>query len=440
MNDFDRRQDSPHTGPDADHISPGATAGEPPVRTVGFGGPVVACGCFALSALSFLTGGGILLVLVLFFLIPDWRANERYVPTSCVVLDKKLDTETFPTAAPRGGNGPPKESYRPQVKVRYEVDGRKFEVWAYNATRVYSEDKAAQQAVIDSFQVGSTRPCWYDPDSPDQAVLVRGHVWGAYAFLILPLGLMAVGAAGAFVAWMISSARPSPTAADGSPPGAPQSPRWAVMVQLPETPREAFDPSTLGDPVALKTEWTPLKTVSTNVRTRQLVKAGPDRLEFRASRVVTLLALFLLFSGFMPLVLVTGFSANGGRFTSTTLLLLLACLIYPAVGALVFYLCRVPIVFDKGRGYFWKGRKAPDEVYEPESLKSAARLTDVHALQLVSYYGHGERGGRYRLYQLNLVLNDGRRVPVVCHVSHPGIRDEASTVSQFLGKPVWDAT
>ena len=52
--------------------------------------------------------------------------------------------------------------------------------------------------------------------------------------------------------------------------------------------------------------------------------------------------------------------------------------------------------------------------------------------------------GKYRRaqvrYELNLVLNSGERLNVVSHGDPKRIREDASTLGEFLEKPVWDAT
>jgi hypothetical protein len=129
-----------------------------------------------------------LVMLVWGGLLPEWRANNRYLPNSCVVLDRRLASERFDD--PDGGA---REGYHPEIKIHYQVDGRKYEVWTYDALRWFSSDRAAQQAIVDSFQVGATYPCWYDPDRPEKAILVRGHAWGLYVLLIGNIGFLLIG-------------------------------------------------------------------------------------------------------------------------------------------------------------------------------------------------------------------------------------------------------
>jgi hypothetical protein len=155
------------------------------------------CGC-ALFGLFFFAGCGSLVMLVWGFLRVDWRANNRYLPNSCVVLDRRLATE-MGGANPDGGLARP--TYHPEIKIRYEVDGRNYEVWAYDAIFMFYPDRAAQQAIVDSFQIGAAYPYWYDPDRPEKAILVRGHAWAPYIVLVVPIVFLIIGGVGLHRSW-----------------------------------------------------------------------------------------------------------------------------------------------------------------------------------------------------------------------------------------------
>jgi len=137
-------------------------------------------------------------MLVWGFLLLDWRANNRYLPNSCVALDRRL-ARAEGQANRRGGQGRP--TYHPEIKIRYEVDDRKYEVWTYDAIFIWHRSRAAQQAIVDSFQVGATYPCWYDPNRPERAILVRGHAWVPYFCLTVPIGFLLIGGIGIHRSW-----------------------------------------------------------------------------------------------------------------------------------------------------------------------------------------------------------------------------------------------
>jgi hypothetical protein len=167
------------------------------------------CGCafiglvFAFFALFFLAGCGFL-GLMGGSLLLEWRANNRYLSNSCVVLDGRLAIGTSDHVVEVADGVPrtePRPSYRPEIKIQYEVGGRKYEVWTKGSIGGLSSDRAAQQAIVDSFRVGATYPCWYDPDRPDRAILVRGYAWYAHVALIVPIVFLVFGGAGMLLLW-----------------------------------------------------------------------------------------------------------------------------------------------------------------------------------------------------------------------------------------------
>ena len=76
---------------------------------------------------------------------------------------------------------------------------------------------------------------------------------------------------------------------------------------------------------------------------------------------------------------------------------------------------------------------------QKQSIKGLTPLEEIHALQLVSELCHTKNRSYYS-YELNLVLRDGQRINAVDHGRHERIRTDAQRLSDFLGKPVWDAT
>ncbi|MDP6491172.1 MAG: hypothetical protein QGG69_05335 [Kiritimatiellia bacterium] len=58
--------------------------------------------------------------------------------------------------------------------------------------------------------------------------------------------------------------------------------------------------------------------------------------------------------------------------------------------------------------------------------------------QLLSEYCRSDKSSYYS-YELNLVLQDGSRINVVDHGNKTKLREDAATLSEFLGRPVWDA-
>jgi hypothetical protein len=203
--------------------------------------------------------------------------------------------------------------------------------------------------------------------------------------------------------------------------------------------RKAVDPSRFGDPIAAQTGWTPARGDA--AFGDKLVEVSSGRLEFRASVGAKLSSLVFLLAGLGVLIgfPVLKLSSGGLSFDKNTVMPILIGLVFSVSGALLLYSGTAPIVFDKRKGYFWKGRKAPDEVFAGKALKYSARLEGIHALQLISEYCSGPKTPSHYRYELNLVLKDGKRINVVVRGDRNKLRDEARTLSVFLGKPVWDA-
>ncbi len=199
-----------------------------------------------------------------------------------------------------------------------------------------------------------------------------------------------------------------------------------------------IDLAKFGDPLALTIEWTPASRGGTNFRTHKLVEIDFSRVEFKAA---TAAKLFYSFFFGMGLFVGIGFSLQNNifdNFSIQTIAPVLFSLIFVVVGGLLYYFGTAPIVFDKSVGYFWKGRKSPQDAPEPGAIKKLALLEDIHAVQLLSEYVRGSKSSYYS-YELNLVLNDGKRMTVIDHGNLKRLREDAQKLALFLGKPIWDA-
>ncbi len=215
--------------------------------------------------------------------------------------------------------------------------------------------------------------------------------------------------------------------------------KFLEMVGGTPDERDTFYPSELGDPVAMQTDWIPAKSSGAGFRTHKLVESNSNRLEFRASTGAMLFYLFFLVMGVLVLI---GFfciiSFGGAPVNWRTLCLMGAGLAFTTGGACMLYFGTAPIVFDRRRGFFWKGRKNPDHVFDKGTLKHFAKLEKVYALQIISEYVSRGRGNHsYTSYELNLVLEDGKRITVIDHGNKDRLRKDADTLAAFLDKPVW---
>ncbi len=216
-----------------------------------------------------------------------------------------------------------------------------------------------------------------------------------------------------------------------------------IIEKLKKLSRERvpFDPSRFDDPMAARTEWHPAKSGGANFKTHNLVQVNSNRIVFRSSIGARIFySVFIL----MGLGASIGFSypqiVEGTiSFTLDSIMPILIGSIFTLVGGLLLFFGTKPIVFEKGSGYFWKGRKNPQFNHNVNDRKDYTKLREIYALQIISEYIRGNKTS-YHSYEINLVLNDGSRINVVDHGKIEQIRKDAAKLSQFLRKPVWDAT
>lgn len=202
-----------------------------------------------------------------------------------------------------------------------------------------------------------------------------------------------------------------------------------------------FDPSQLDDPIAARTEWAPARRGGASFRTRHLVEIDSHRLEFRASAVAVLFYVLFLVMGVVALVVFFAITFAFGE-PSRRIFILIPLVVgagFVCVGGGGLYFGTAPLVFDKRMGLFWRGRRTPSSALDRGSAKDCVFLEDIHALQLISEYCRGENTSYYS-YELNLVLEDGKRINVVDHGDQLWLQVDAGRLSSFLNKPVWDAT
>ena len=217
-----------------------------------------------------------------------------------------------------------------------------------------------------------------------------------------------------------------------------------AVKRLSRTP-VPFDPSRFEDTVADTTDWGPAKRGGASFCTHKLVEVSPHRVEFKITLGAKLFAMVFLLIG---LGMSIGFSfglISRGKITFSPELIFptLIGLIFAGAGGFMCYYFTRPIVFDRHKGYFWKGRGVTDDVIKELTMGQdkktvAASLGQIHALQLISEYCRSNKSSYYS-YELNLVLRDGERINVVDHGKLSRIVEDANALSAFLGKPVWNA-
>jgi hypothetical protein len=143
-------------------------------------------GAFVFASILFCIGLGILLLILFSLVIPQWRVNQEFVESRAKVLDKRISERHDEDGV----------TYCPEIQIEYTVEGVVYRAWTFEITKMYSSNRSAKQAILDRFPIGAEKPCWYDPQHPEQVVLVRGFSWLTLLFLILPAVFLVGGAYG----------------------------------------------------------------------------------------------------------------------------------------------------------------------------------------------------------------------------------------------------
>jgi len=207
-----------------------------------------------------------------------------------------------------------------------------------------------------------------------------------------------------------------------------------------------FDPSAFNDDLAKRVSWTPVKRGGANFRTHKLVIEEPFVAKFKTTVGHLIFGLIFMIigvgvTGWMVYSMYGDINFDGlGSLTRLAMPLFFGG-IFALSGIATIFSALSPIRFDKQTGDFRKGRRAANAMgpHEMEASSGYAKLNSIHALQLIKEYCR-KKDSSYYSYELNLVLESGQRINVVDHGNLNRIRDDAQTLSQFLGIPVWDAT
>ena len=174
-----------------------------------------------------------------------------------------------------------------------------------------------------------------------------------------------------------------------------------------------MDGSTMGDPVAAKTQWTPLVPGGANFATHRLVQIDGTRAEMKKSG-----RLFLFGGVFLVVGLVV--SAIGALQVGWWLTLFGTP--FWLIG--LYVLWPRSIVFDSTARRFTTGKKS-------------VPFSTIYALQIVKERVSSSETDFWS-YELNLVLADASRINVVDHADLSLIRAHALELSGLIGCRVWD--
>ena len=119
-------------------------------------------------------------------IVPEWRVNHGFVEHACKIVERRVE----PAPGEKG------TLYRPEIKIEYEVQGVIYSPYTFDIHHTSFAKPEEAQAAIDRFADRASGTCWYDPDDPGSAVLVRGYQWWIWPALLVPVSFIAIGVGG----------------------------------------------------------------------------------------------------------------------------------------------------------------------------------------------------------------------------------------------------
>lgn len=204
-----------------------------------------------------------------------------------------------------------------------------------------------------------------------------------------------------------------------------------------ETRKEDLNLEQFNDPLAFEIDWSPLKSGGANFKTSDLKKISSSQYRYQLSKGGKLFLGLFAFIG-LGILTVVLFMAMNGNFSNLIFLGIMG-LVFTLVSFFLYKFLATPITFDGSLGMIWKGKHPPKLSGNQQDNDDLVYFNDVHALQILSERVRSKNGS-YLSYEINLVLNNGKRVNVVDHGKLSQIIIDADTISQFMSKPIWDIT
>lgn len=107
----------------------------------------------------------------------DKKAATFFQQTDCFIVSKKLNIKSRLI-----------DGYRADFLISYNVNGVQYHHWiSGNGLDVsFSLNQGAQEDILTRFDVGGTYPCWFNPEKPHIAFIVKRHNWLSALALIFP--------------------------------------------------------------------------------------------------------------------------------------------------------------------------------------------------------------------------------------------------------------
>ena len=191
--------------------------------------------------------------------------------------------------------------------------------------------------------------------------------------------------------------------------------------------------------IAMKVDWTPLRSGGANFKTDSLKQINLSRLEVQKSTGAYLFSgiFALLGNGTMLFGTYAVIEEDGLSFVILAPVLFGGLFAAVGIGTLIY---PRPRIMDRRYGWYWSGSKSLAREQDFMKLKKSARLSDIAAIQIIDEHCSGNKGGSYTSWEINLVSKDGQRLNVMDHGNKDSISADARKLGEFLGVPVWENT
>ena len=180
----------------------------------------------------------------------------------------------------------------------------------------------------------------------------------------------------------------------------------------------------------------PLKSGGSNFETQLLVEKKSGVLEFVPSMgLIAFLSLFFIIGfGFLVFALYKLLFSQDYNFEMGHLLFGLISIIFLAISIFMGYESFKPNQFNKLTNRYTKGHQK--NVIKKNAIDIP--LSKIIALQLIGEIVSGN-DSTYNSFELNIVMDDGKRFNVIDHGNLKSLIRDAEWLSEFLNVPIWHA-
>jgi hypothetical protein len=194
-----------------------------------------------------------------------------------------------------------------------------------------------------------------------------------------------------------------------------------------------INPEQVDDPIALKTQWEPLRDGSYIIfGSHYLVFANDEKAHLRPT----------ISSYIIQSICVLGFFTGG----LMTLFYLKVSLPLTILGSALFFFAtyylgkniykyKSKIIFDKTSGTLQF-----KHIFTGANIQPPLPLKAIYAVQLLYIYDDDPSDVTTEYYEFNLVLKNAQRVNILALGSKKRTLKYAKNISEFLNIPVWDMT